>query len=397
MAATHVKESNTISMVPALVIGAGVNGLGVVRSLAQERIPIWLADTDMSDPTMRTRHATSILMSSMRGPAVVDELLALRQRFAENPVLFLTREATVAAVCSDLERIRSCYRISMPRTELMEQLMDKAWFQYLAEQHGFPIARAVHLVEADDLLRAERLIYPCVLKPVEKTAKYEERFQKAYKVDVPAHLRAIVRDIGDAAVMIVQEWIEGGDDQIYFCLLYRDSAARTVASFTGRKLRSWPPGTGGTASCVPAPEHGEELTRLTDGFFSAVGFFGIGSMEYKWDSRTQRFMMIEPTVGRTDFQEEIAVLNGVNIPYAAYRAELGLTGAAPRTKATPAAWAVPQIDRWSSESQSEHNRGFPRGLRRYDAYWRLDDPLPWCYTIARRIKARLSYKRRQQQ
>src|SRR5205085_1978080 len=83
---------------------------------------------------------------------------------------------------------------------------------------------------------------------------------------------------------------------------------------------------GGTASCVPAPDHdAAELTRLTDSFFSAVGFIGMGSMEYKRDHRDGRFYMVEPTVGRTDYQEEIAALNGINIPSAAFRAELGVT------------------------------------------------------------------------
>ncbi len=45
----------------------------------------------------------------------------------------------------------------------------------------------------------------------------------------------------------------------------------------------------------------------------------MGSMEYKRDRRDGRFHMIEPTVARTDFQEEVATLNGMNIPLASYR------------------------------------------------------------------------------
>jgi D-aspartate ligase len=373
---------------PAVVLGADINGLGVVRSLAREGVRVWLVDSDGADPAMRTRHARKILFRSLSGVAVIDELVALRQRFTEDPVLFLTREASVAAVSGDIGRIAGLYRISMPEADILRRLMDKAEFQELAQQLGLPIPRAVHLRAPADLADSDALEFPCVLKPVVKTPAYEQRqLKKAYKIANAAELRAIFGEIAGAAEMIAQEWIEGGDDRIYFCLQYRPRTGGNV-SFVGRKLRSWPPGTGGTASCVPAPEYAEELVRLTDALFGAVGFFGIGSMEFKRDARSGKFLMIEPTVGRTDFQEEIATINGVNIPYAAYCCEIGRDMPRPRRIAPGAAWAVASIDSWSSELQPLRNRGFPKGLRRYDALWRLDDPLPWCYTMKSRIKSR---------
>lgn len=376
--------------VPAVVVGAGINGLGVVRSLGRAGVPTWLVESDPSDPALRSRYARTVAAASLTGTAVVDALLTLRARFAVDPVLFLTREETVEAVSVALDRIAPRYRISMPEVRLMRQLMDKVGFQALAEQHGFPIPRALHLRHADDLPRTERLEYPCVLKPVVKTERYSASFKKAYKVESPAELRDIFLDVGGAAEMVAQEWIEGGDDRIYFCLQYRRRGQTALTSFTGRKLRSWPPQTGGTASCVPADDAAEELEHLTNAFFSAVGYFGIGSIEYKQHARTGRFMMIEPTVGRTDFQEEIATLNGVNIPYAAYCGELGRDLAPWHRAVPPAGWAEAVSDQRSSEAQPRSTREFPAGVRRYDALWRLDDPLPWCYATAQRVKSRLS-------
>jgi D-aspartate ligase len=376
-------------MTAAVVVGADINGLGVVRSLARKGVPTWLVDANPTDPTMRTRYPTKVVVSSLAGRAVIDALIRLRARFDADPVLFLTREETVEAVSSQLDRVASCYRISMPEAGLMNRLMDKVCFQRLAQESGFPIPRAVCFRRVDDLADIDAPGYPCVLKPAVKTPRYAARFKKAYKVASRAQLEQLVGEIDGAAEMIAQEWIEGGDGQLYFCLQYRAREAGRAVSFTGRKLRSWPPATGGTASCVPAPESASELVRLTDAFFTAVGYFGIGSMEFKQDARTGRYLMIEPTVGRTDFQEEIAALNGVNIPYAAYCGELGRSlrpavGAAP-----PAAWAVAPIDRWSSERQSIA-RSFPRGLRRYDAIWRFADPMPWGFAAAAQLKARLS-------
>jgi predicted ATP-grasp superfamily ATP-dependent carboligase len=381
------------AMTPALVVGADINGLGVVRSLVGKRVPTWLVDTDEAAPTMRTRCSGRLAVPSLAGPPVVEALLALRAGFDADPVLFLTREETVEAVARDRDRIASCYRISMPQAALMERLTDKAGFQALAQQLGFPIPRAVVLRDSRDLAAVDAPSYPCVLKPVVKTARYAAAFRKAYKVQNRAQLEALVGEIDGAAEMIAQEWIEGGDDRIYFCLQYRARQSGAAVSFTGRKLRSWPPATGGTASCVPAPDRAAELGALTDAFFSAVGYFGIGSMEFKQDARTGRHLMIEPTVGRTDFQEEIATLNGVNIPYAAYCGELGRSPGDAVGAAAGAAWAVGPIDRRSCARQATP-RTFPRGLHRYDALWRLNDPMPWVRATARQVKARLSALRR---
>lgn len=377
------------AMTPAIVIGADINGLGVVRSLARKGVRTWLVDHALTDPTMRTRYATKIELPSLAGVAVIDALIHLRAGLDADPVLFLTREETVEAVSRDLDRVSSCYRISMPNERLMNRLMDKVGFQTLAQEHGFPIPRAVSFERAADLSTADAPGYPCVLKPVVKTARYTARFNKAYKVQNRAQLEELLGEIDGAAEMIAQEWIEGGDDRIFFCLQYRAREPGAVVSFTGRKLRSWPPETGGTASCVPAPDAAPELHRLTDAFFTAVGYFGLGSMEFKQDTRTGRYLMIEPTVGRTDFQEEIATLNGVNIPYAAYCGELGRSLEEAFDPAPGAAWAAGPIDRWSSGRQGVA-RSFPRGLRRYDALWRLDDPMPWWCETAGRLQAHLS-------
>ena len=147
---------------------------------------------------------------------------------------------------------------------------------------------------------------------------------------------------------------------------------------------------GGTASCVPAQDGVKELSELTSSFFAEAGFFGIGSMEYKRDVRTGRFMMVEPTVGRTDFQQEVATLNGINVPLAAYRHEAGIPPLMARPAPHATAWVVSPIDRWSRELQPQTEQGVPAGCRRADALWRIYDPLPWCYNAIDRLISGLS-------
>src|SRR5271166_6366663 len=129
--------------------------------------------------------------------------------------------------------------------------------------------------------------------------------------------------------VIVQERVEGPDNSIYFCLFYRKSSAET-AMFTGRKLASTPPGVGNTAYCTAAKDV-RGLEEVTRSILERVDFVGFGSIEYKWDPASERFVIIEPTVGRTNWQEEIATLSGINLPLAGYCYGCGL----PRPIQTP--------------------------------------------------------------
>jgi len=348
-----------------------------------------ILDTDLSRPTMRTRFGAKRRVPALGGDTFIEALLALRHECSEKPVLFLTQEKSVETVARNLDEISRHYRISMPVAAVMETLMDKARFQVTAEAAGFPVPRAIILRSPADLDAARALQYPGVLKPIIKSSEYDLRFKKAYQVEKFDEVERLHRDIKNYAVMILQEWIDGGDDAIYFCLQFRSREQVPVASFAGRKLRSWPPRVGGTASCVPATEEAAALESLTDAFFARIGFFGVGSMEYKKDARTGRFMMIEPTVGRTDFQEEVATLNGVNIPLAAYCYETGERHDLPHISLAPAAWAVSPEDRWSAEMQNA-TPSMPKGMRRYDAVARLNDPLPWLYSMAERLRERMA-------
>ena len=173
--------------------------------------------------------------------------------------------------------------------------------------------------EEKDFSKLDQLNFPVVIKPCATEYLLGTQAPRARMLASRAPALVACRaTLSKVPEVIVQEWVDGAESDIYFCLQYRGQDGATIISFTGRKLRCWPPQTGSTARCTSAPEYEEHLERLTTDFFTKVGCVGMCSMEYKKDRRTGQFVMIEPTVGRTDWQEEVAMLNGVNIPFAAY-------------------------------------------------------------------------------
>ena len=87
--------------------------------------------------------------------------------------------------------------------------------------------------------------------------------------------------------------------------------------------------------------------------------------------------MVEPTIGRTDYQEEVATLNGVNLPHAAWCAELDRPIPAATVCERPVAWRVRSEDMQSAAAQGQDfAQGYPPGVRVADAWWRWGDPMP---------------------
>ena len=375
---------------PAIVVGGGLNALGVVRSLGAAGVPVVVVDTNAQSPAMRSRYGRKAWVKALEGPAFIADLNRLSADLGSQAVLFLTEEKTVNTVSEQRAALASNLRIRLPEHTRLMALMHKQGFQDLAESLRAPVPPTVRLQSSADLPKIAGLKYPCVLKPSEKSYEYGALFKKAYKVNSAVEAAELYRQIEPVlADMVVQEWIEGRDSDIYFCLQYLGKDSEVVSSFTGRKIRSWPPRIGGTASCTAAWEHHPELTETTRAFFKQVGFTGMGSMEYKLDARDGRFYMVEPTVARTDFQEEVATVNGCNLPLAAYCYELGLPLPAVVPVTPPRAWRDAQVDRWSREEGNGEVDLASQSHQMVDAHWRWNDPMPWLDDMRRRVLQRL--------
>lgn len=378
---------------PAVVLGAGINGLGVARSLARAGVPAWLLDSDTRRSEMHTRAARPLGVASLHGPVLIDELVRLgTTRFAGlRPVLLLTQEESVKQVSHERERLSPLYRFVLPPGDLLDALLHKHGFQRLAEQFGCPIPALIRVGTPAELPMLERLRYPVVVKPGERHDGYGRQFKKAYRIESAADaIELVSRILPVMPDVVVQEWTEGPDSNIYFCLQYIDGQGQVTSSFTGRKIRSWPPQVGGTASCAPAPEAHAELSALTTKFFHDAGVAGMAAMEYKRDARTSAFRMVEPTVGRTDYQAEVATLNGVNLPYAAYCAALGMDPPASQRVPRSLAWRVRSEDVQSARAQTQRpDQGFEAFDGIADAVWRWSDPMPGLVNISRRAKQAL--------
>ena len=355
---------------PVVVVEGTLNGLGVVRSLSRGRMPIYLLDNRARCAARWSRHCRYVRVSALEGRELVDALVDLARRLACRPVLILTGEQSVNCVSEYRQLLEPLYRISLPAPEIVRALADKSQFQKLAEREGFVVPRSVTLGSAADLALLDNLTPPLIVKPADKTLVLKGTVERAVRAGTLAEARrAAAQMLAGAPAIIVQEWVEGPDTELYFTLFSCDRDCRPVGLFVGRKLVCSPPAIGSTALCVAAPEVARELIGPTLQFITRVGYRGLGSLEFKRDASTGRFVIIEPTVGRTDWQEELATLCGVNLPLRAYLAELG-------QPLEPAPEAFPAVA-W--RQSVGYRARLAAGMRTVDGFFRWSDPLPGLY------------------
>ena len=383
-------NNNVVTGATAVIVGLGINGLGIVRALNDKNIALFKIDSNESRPGAQSRYGHFIKFLSLNGLEFINELQQFLKTFKFPPVLFLTEEDTIRAVSKYRAEIENLCCIVLPEHCLLDALMSKQGFDFLAEKHGLTKPKTLSIKSKLNLDAAEHFSFPCVLKPGAKSSIYGNKFKKAYKCNSLEEVAEICDEILPVYPnMVLQEWIKGSDQDLYFCLQYLNAEGKLMSSFSGKKLRCWPPSVGGTASCMPAREFHEELSEITYNFFLKTGFVGMGSMEYKRDPSTGAFYAVEPTVARTDFQHEVAVLNGVNIPLIAFKS---LTGQkiSKSNYQNDIAWLDTTTEKWSAQKTQIPDEQIYSNVKKMSALFRWSDPMPWLYSFIKRVRQKFS-------
>jgi predicted ATP-grasp superfamily ATP-dependent carboligase len=308
----------------AVVVGLSLNGLGVVRGLGRAGVRVVAVDRDPPEHTARSRYVRRrVACEQLDGPPLVQCLRELGEEARR--ALFLTSDQQVQTIADHRVELEDRYDIALPPVDIVHLLLDKTPFLARAAAGGFDVPASRQAASDDDLEAAVADVgCPCVVKPVAKAPGFLATFhEKGIVCEAPEDTQRVRSGNYDYAVpLTVQEWIPGGDGAVVFVLHYFDRDSQPLVSFAGRKIRQSPPIAGHTASCRPIDD--PRAVEISEAFFRSVGAVGLCSMEFKNPPGTDRYAMIEPTVGRTDWQSAVAHVNGVPIVRTAYEDLCGL-------------------------------------------------------------------------
>src|ERR1700745_3014802 len=117
----HIKEKS----VPVVVlVSSHHGGLGIIRSLGREGIPVYGVHQSKWEPAARSRFLQRVLVWDFSSAAADDSvkfLLELAQTIGKRPVLIPTSDITAGVVAGNAGTLRDQYLLATPSSEVVHQ------------------------------------------------------------------------------------------------------------------------------------------------------------------------------------------------------------------------------------------------------------------------------------
>jgi predicted ATP-grasp superfamily ATP-dependent carboligase len=364
-----------VAPAPALVFGAGVTGLAVLRSMGRNGVPAYHAGAD----TALVR-ASRWYVPAPGGP--VDEARVagwLEQLPFERAVLIPASDDWALALARVPE---GRFAPAVAPLDVVRTFVDKLRFSQAAARLGVPTPRTIFVrgVEDLDALAGEDL-GSHFLKPVDSQAFAARYGTKGFWLEDRARAADTVRRLAEEGLeMLLQEFIPGPPTGHVFLDGYVDRTGVMRAVLARQRLRLYPPKLGNTSLAVTirldeAAAALESLRRL----FAGTGYAGIFNAEFVHDERDGVFKLLEVNA-RPYWQLELATAAGLDLAQMAYRDALG--------EAVETAPGYRVGVRWVHPLNDFRARGLDVRalLGPGNAVWARDDPRPVFDGIARQAR-----------
>ncbi|MEO5656425.1 MAG: hypothetical protein ABIO65_10320 [Nitrospiria bacterium] len=309
--------------IPAVVLGLGVNGLGVVRALGRHGVPVVGVHQRDEEAGRFSRYCRAVTVSppARDRRAFLTELIALGSR-RERPVLFPTSDEYVQILSDFREELSPVFRFNIPDAKTLEMIITKHGTHTLAERYGMPIPATGYPQTAEDVRElAGRFRFPCLVKPVDTfSVQFPQEAKNAVLSSALTLEQFYSRYPSLLGRTVVQEIIRGGDGAVFMCAAYFDAHSQVRGFHIGRKIRQYPPDYGITS--LGESVYVEELEHLTVKFLQAVGYRGLIGVEYVQDRSTGAMYLLEMNA-RSIYYNRLPTDCGVNLAYLAYRDAIG--------------------------------------------------------------------------
>jgi len=311
----------------AVVLGTNYYiGLSIIRTLGYEGVETIAVDyTDKDLYGSKSKYLGSHIMApdfKKHRKEYLEKLIEIGMSEKEKPVLFPSADPYAEFVDENLEVLKKYYLIPMEDQGLWTKVMKKETLNQMARENGVLVPETIMPDEENlyERVNAE-LGYPCIVKPTDSPAFVSVFRRKIFYCQNEEELKTALQKANEEGLEVfVQRIIPGFDDHMYTFDYYVDRSGKVTHWMTCRKLRQFPINFG--ASVYTEQVHVPELAEIGIPFVEKIGYRGFGEIEFKKDSETGKFYLIEINT-RTTSLNELLYRAGINFTYVAYRDMIG--------------------------------------------------------------------------
>jgi D-aspartate ligase len=374
----------------AVVMNMFYTGLGIARSLGAHGVPVIGLSAKTGVYGNFTRYAKVLRCPDSREEPgrLLEYLIALGRKSDRKRILFPTRDHDLVLLDRFRKELEPYYISVVPSPEALTACLDK-WETFrwsLTAKINTP--RCWKIETSEDLAHtlADDITFPCVLKPISayhwrQGQKWDQvGARKAIRVNDADELRKEYASIARAEQRaLLQELVPGSDDRLFVAACYLDKTSKLISAFTAQKLIQAPEGfgTGCIVQTVDKPEIIEPALQL----LKHMRFTGIAEVEFKQDSRSGEYRLIEVNPRPWD-QHRLGYVIGFDVIYAAYCHAAGLSVPAAGNRQVQFKWIAEDVfllntirSLWKRDGMAAKMWHAARGRRIYGV-WNPRDPVP---------------------
>jgi len=379
--------------------------VSMVRCFKDTGIDCLLAVSDINDPARFSRYcARKRIIADWVSDTdrAIDDMIAIGMELPGRPVLYYGDDKKLQTISRNRDLLSQYYNFLMPDASFIEDTIDKARFRDLSARHDLPTPQTLlssSFASAAEALGAVEL--PCLLKPNSHIGWFKSKAVMEYAKGQPqkglvartrdefVFLFDLIREFGSE--FVIQEYIEGGEEEIYSYHAYFDENSMPLACFAGRKIRTYPMSCGESSFLELVKE--PAIIRLGTELLQRMKFVGPVKLDFKRDSRRNRYVLLEINA-RFTLWNYLGAASGINIPHIAHRHLQGERVALQTDYRTDTKWLAFGMDlrafiRGYRPSGALSLTGWLNSLRGKKIYsvFAWDDPIPFLVSETRKFAA----------
>ncbi len=308
-----MKQTNRI---PAIILAEGPNGLGAVRSLYKENIPVEIISFIENDPSRYSRLPQKKSIVERNKDLLLSFLLAQANK---KKVIIPTSDWCVNFIVEFQTQLKEKYDFVLPHANLSSQFIDKKIEVELVKQWTDVPKSVLTLPKTPEALN--RIIgFPIIIKPRSNEMNYLGK--KNIIANNPTELAAFYREFGQVIeYCIAQEVILGNDDTLWVCNCVFDQNSNLINAFTFQRLHLAPAHFGVTSYAIS--KHNPEVITNVERLGKGLNYIGPAMVEFKFDKkdRIYKYIEVNPRLGLCNYFDTVCGKNNV---YATYCLAKGL-------------------------------------------------------------------------
>jgi D-aspartate ligase len=386
-------------VVPTQGVSRAYGALGVARSLGRLGVPIYMVGDKGLWPISFSRYWKKVFPLDLSAP-LEESLQFLRDvacTVGGRPILLAATDRTAVFVAKNSAALEENFIFPKVNPELLRRLTNKSEMARTAKANGIPAPETSFPQSRQDVEKfLQDARFPVMLKGANPLLPF------GTIKEIIGDAKQLFARIDEAAAggppnLILQEYIPGGDGSVWMCNAYFNHDSDCLATFTGKKLRQYPPHAG--VASLAESEPNQTVEAITRRFLKAVGYQGLVGIGYRYDARDGLYKVLDVNPRVSGVFRLFVAADGMDIARVAYL-DLTHQSVPPITIPAGRKWMMEEdfISAFQYARQGKLTfkqwRESLRGVKEW-LWLSRDDVMPfvvWCWrrlgTLAERIFAR---------